>query len=106
MKHYLNLGLGAAVFLSGTSKLRAQESTPATAPDQAHVMVDIGHQFGDLWFAAQKQNWPLAQFYLDQTRSHLKWAVKIQPVRKTSAGADVDLNGILQINGRWGGAVS
>jgi hypothetical protein len=65
-------------------------------PDQAHVMADVGYHFENLWFAADKQNWPLANYYLGETRSHLKWAVRIHPVRKTSAGAEVDLNGILE----------
>jgi hypothetical protein len=65
-------------------------------PDQAHVMADVGYHFANLWFAADKQNWPLANYYLNETRSHLKWAVRIHPVRKTSTGAEVDLNGILE----------
>jgi glucose/arabinose dehydrogenase len=64
-------------------------------PDQAHVMADVGYHFANLWFAAEKQNWPLASYYLGETRSHLKWAVRIHPVRETKAGA-VDLNGILE----------
>src|SRR6267154_110413 len=65
-------------------------------PDQAHVMADVGYHFANLWFAADKQNWPLANYYLGETRSHLEWAVRIHRVRKTSAGTDVDLNGILE----------
>lgn len=65
-------------------------------PDQAHAMADAGYHFSNLWFAGQKQNWPLAKFYLDETRSHLNWAVRLKPVRKTAAGLDVDLRGILQ----------
>src|SRR5207244_652495 len=63
-------------------------------PDQSHAMKDVGDHFANLWFAAQKQNWPLARFYLDETRSHLRWAVRIIPVRKVKAG-DLDLKGIL-----------
>jgi hypothetical protein len=65
-------------------------------PDQAHVVADVGYHFANLWFAADKQNWPLANYYLVETRSHLKWAVRIHPVRKVSSGAEVDLNGILE----------
>jgi hypothetical protein len=64
-------------------------------PDQSHVMVDVGYHFSNLWFAADKQNWPLANHYLSETRSHLKWAVRLHPVRKTSTGAEVNLKGIL-----------
>jgi hypothetical protein len=65
-------------------------------PDQAHAMADVGQHFANLWFAGQKQNWPLARFYLDETRSHLNWAVRLKPVRKTAAGQDIELRGILQ----------
>jgi len=63
-------------------------------PDQSHAMKDVGYHFANLWFAGQKRNWPLARFYLDETRSHLRWAVRIIPVRKVKAG-DLDLKGIL-----------
>ena len=65
-------------------------------PDQAHAMADVGYHFTNLWFAGQRKNWPLAKFYLDETRSHLNWAVRLKPIRKTSAGLDIDLHGILQ----------
>jgi glucose/arabinose dehydrogenase len=71
-------------------------SVDARLPDQAHAMMDVGYHFANLWFAAEKQNWPLANYYVEETRSHLRWAVRIQPVRKTKAGIEVDLNGILE----------
>ncbi|HKB91405.1 MAG TPA: hypothetical protein VKC60_12875 [Opitutaceae bacterium] len=64
-------------------------------PDLAHVMTDVGYHFTNLWFAADKQNWPLANYYLGLTRSHLKWAVRIRPTRKNRDGTEVDLRGIL-----------
>jgi len=76
--------------------LRAEiEQLKAKVPDQSHAMKDVGYHFANLWFAGQRKNWPLAKFYLDETRSHLKWAVRIIPVRKTQAG-EVDLRGILE----------
>jgi hypothetical protein len=81
---------------SDLATLRAElETLKGKAPDQSHAMKDVGYHFANLWFAGQQKNWPLAKFYLDETRSHLKWAVRIIPVRKTKAG-DLDLNGILQ----------
>ena len=68
-------------------------------PDQSHAMSDVAYHFANLWFAGQRQNWPLAQFYLDEARSHLKWAVRIIPVRKDPAGQDVDLNQIREAVG-------
>jgi hypothetical protein len=77
------------------SALKAEiEQLKGKLPDQAHAMKDVGYHFANLWFAGQKENWPLAKFYLDETRSHLKWAVRIIPVRKTKAG-DLELKGIL-----------
>jgi len=65
-------------------------------PDQSHAMADVGYHFANLWFAADKENWPLAKYYLEETRSHLNWAVRLHPVRTTKAGSQVDLKGILQ----------
>src|SRR2546422_5984129 len=76
--------------------LRAEiDQLKGKVPDQSHAMSDVGYHFANLWFAGEKKNWPLAKFYLDETRSHLKWAVRIIPVRKTRAG-EVDLRGILE----------
>ncbi len=115
----LAVGLGGGLLLSGPSQFiveaQAQAQHNATPQqgatdaargnpqtigghfiDQAQAMADVGYHFANLWFAAENQNWPLAAYYLGATRSHLKSAVAIQPVRQTKAGADVDLNGILQ----------
>ena len=64
-------------------------------PDQAHGMADVDYHFANLWFAAQNGNWPLAAFYLNETRSHLNWVVRMRPVRKLSAGDELDLRPIL-----------
>jgi hypothetical protein len=64
-------------------------------PDQAHAMKDVGYHFANLWFAAQHKNWPLAEFYWAETRSHLRWAVRIIPVRKAPQGQDIRLTDIL-----------
>ncbi|MGH7463312.1 MAG: hypothetical protein ACREMA_20075 [Longimicrobiales bacterium] len=76
-------------------QLKAEiEQLKGRTPDQSHVMKDVGYHFANLWFAGQQQNWPLATFYLTETRSHLQWAVRIIPVRKTQAG-ELDLHPIL-----------
>ena len=66
------------------------------ATDQSHVMADVGYHFANLWFAGENKNWPLAKFYCDETRAHINWAVRVIPVRKDSAGRDVDLKAIWQ----------
>ena len=65
-------------------------------PDQAHIMADVADHFTNLWFAGKSENWPLADFCLGETRSHLHWAVRRIPVRKDNAGHDVKLAEILQ----------
>lgn len=65
-------------------------------PDQAHAMHDVDYHFTNLWFAATQGHWPLAEFYLNETRSHLRWAVRIIPVRKDNQGLEVRLEDILQ----------
>jgi len=65
-------------------------------PDQAHAMQDVANQFTNVWFAAGKQHWDLANFYLGETRNHLRWAVRIIPKRKDNAGREVDLISILK----------
>jgi hypothetical protein len=65
-------------------------------PDQAHIMADVGYHFTNLWFAGEAENWPLAAFYLGETKSHLRWAVRWKPIRKDNAGRDVNLPNILE----------
>jgi hypothetical protein len=78
------------------ARLKAEiEQLKGRLPSQSHAMMDVGYHFSNLWFAGQKKNWPLAQFYLHETRSHLRWAVRIIPVRKTTSG-EVDLRGLLE----------
>jgi hypothetical protein len=72
------------------------EAIKGKLADQAHAMQDVGYHYSNLWFAGQHENWPLATFYLQETLSHLRWAVRIIPVRKDSLGQDVDLGAILQ----------
>ena len=51
-------------------------------PSQSHSMMDVGFHFQNLWFTADKKNWPLAEFYLNETHSHIRWTVRIRPVRR------------------------
>ncbi len=86
---------GASDQAAEISRLRDEiERLKGMVPDQSHVMKDVAYHFSNLWFAGQAQNWPLAAFNLNETRSHLRWAVRVRPVRQTTAG-QVDLRGIL-----------
>jgi len=72
------------------------EALKRVVPSQSHAMMDVDYHFSSLWFAAQNANWPLADFYLNETKSHLNWAVRIRPVRKLSNGQAFELQPMLQ----------
>ena len=63
-------------------------------PGQSHAMIDVGYHMANLWFAVQKRNWPFAAFEVDETRNRIRWAIRIQPVRKDPEGKEVDMKGI------------
>ena len=64
-------------------------------PGQAFAMTQVAYNFNNLWFAAKAENWPLAQFYFNETRVRLRWAMRITPTRKISSG-EVALAPILE----------
>jgi hypothetical protein len=85
----------------GRNALPTMESLPAEVarlktlvPSQSHTMMDVQFHWTNLWFAGQKRNWPLAQFYFDESRQHITWAIRVRPVRQGPDGKDVDLQGI------------
>jgi hypothetical protein len=106
----LGIGLGAAgyaILLPAAQPAAAQvadtpdwtaeiEAIKGKLPDQAHAMQDVGYHFSNLWFAGKQKHWELANFYWAETRSHLHWAVRIIPVRKDNAGAEIKLVDILE----------
>jgi cytochrome c553 len=63
-------------------------------PGQSHAMIDVGYHMANLWFAVQKNNWPLAAFEVDETRNRIRWTIRINPVRKDPEGKPVDLKSI------------
>jgi hypothetical protein len=72
------------------------ERLKKVVPDQSHAMSDVDYHFSNLWFAGKAENWPLADFYWKESVAHMKWAVRIIPVRKDSAGKEIKLEDILQ----------
>jgi hypothetical protein len=95
--------------VSGTAEAQAPVTKPAESkahldkleadikklqeliPDQAAVMSHLSYHFTNLWFAGNEENWPLADFYLSETRSNLRWAVRAKPIRKDLEGKDTVL---------------
>ena len=60
------------------------------------MMADVGDHFANLWFAGRAENWPLADFYLAETKSNLRWAVRRIPIRKDNQGREINLSNILE----------
>ena len=57
-------------------------------------MEDVSFHYSNLWFAGQKKNWPLAMFYYNETRNHIRWLLQKSPTTKTPEGEVVNLQGI------------
>ena len=51
----------------------------ALLPSNSHIMMDVRWHWTNLWFAGRAKNWPLAQFYFNETRSHIQWLIKKSP---------------------------
>ena len=64
-----------------------------SAPNQSHVMADVAFMFSNVWFAADKKNWPLANYYLNETEGRLRWMVRINPMPRGPNGV-VDIQAI------------
>jgi hypothetical protein len=70
----------------------------ALVPSNSHIMMDVQWHWTNLWFAAQAKNWPLAQYYFNETRGHIQWFVKKSPTLR-SAGPEreeVNIEGIFE----------
>jgi hypothetical protein len=63
-------------------------------PVQSHTMHDVGYHWANLWFAAEKKNWPLATYFFNEARQAVRWTVLIRPVRQLPGGGTVDISGI------------
>jgi hypothetical protein len=63
-------------------------------PPHSHPMVEAGMFAANLWFAGEKKNWPLADYYLNETRNRIRWEVHINPSPKGPDGNPVDMQSI------------
>lgn len=55
-------------------------------PGQAVAMTQVAYNFSNLWFAVEAENWALANFYVNETRVRLRWAIRISPTARTPGG--------------------
>jgi hypothetical protein len=83
---------------TGATEIAAMQADIAhlkeVVPSQSHTMTDVAYQFSSLWFAGKENNWPLAAFFLNEARQHIRWTIRIRPIRKDIEGNSVDLKGI------------
>jgi hypothetical protein len=70
-------------------------------PPNSHPMADVSLNASLLWFAGQKKNWPLANYFLGETRNRMNWEVRLNPGPKSPTGEIVDMKGTVDgiING-------
>ena len=73
-----------------------EQTSPAASSQTPPGNLAVGDHFSNLWFAGRAENWPLADFYLGETKSHLRWAVRRIPIRKDNRGQDINLGNILE----------
>jgi hypothetical protein len=62
-------------------------------PPASHPMVDVAYNASNLWFAGQKKNWLLANYFLGETRNRMQWEVRLNPGPKGPTGEIVDMKG-------------
>jgi len=70
----------------------------ALVPSNSHFMMDVQWHWTNLWFAGQAKNWPLAQYYFNESRNHILWFIKKSPTLR-SAGPqkeEVNIQGIFE----------
>ena len=61
------------------------------APPMSHPMVDAGFNATNLWFAGEKKYWPLANYFLGETRNRMRWETILNPGPKGTDGNPVDM---------------
>ena len=68
----------------------------ALVPSNSHIMMDVQWHWTNLWFAGQAKNWPLAQYYFNESRGHIQWLIKKSPTMRSSGPdrEEVNIEGI------------
>lgn len=63
-------------------------------PPNSHPMVEAGMFAANMWFAGEKQNWQLANYYLNETRNRIRWEVHLNPGPRNLDGDPLDMQSI------------
>lgn len=96
-------GVLLTIAWSGTTLFAQRENGPAQTPEEqiaqikppaSHPMVDVAMFAANVWFAGQKKNWPLANYYLGEARNRIAWEVRLNPGPKGADGKPVDMKSI------------
>ena len=66
----------------------------AIQPSNSHTMMVVQFHWTNLWFAAQKKNWPFAQYQFNEMRGHIIWLTRKSPTIRAQDGTDVDIKSI------------
>jgi hypothetical protein len=66
----------------------------AIVPSNSHIMMDVQFHWTNLWFAAQKKDWPFAQYQFNEMRGHIIWLTRKSPTIRAQDGTDVDIKSI------------
>ena len=84
---------------NGQAQLPTMESLPeevarlnALVPSNSHFMMDVQWHWTNLWFAGKAKNWPLAQYYFNESRGHIQWFVKKSPTLKSAGPEKEEVN--------------
>ena len=84
---------------NGQAPLPTMESLPAEVarlnalvPSNSHFMMDVQWHWTNLWFAGKAKNWPLAQYYFNESRGHIQWFVKKSPTLKSAGPEKEEVN--------------
>jgi hypothetical protein len=63
-------------------------------PPMSHPMVEVAMFAANLWFAGDRKNWLLANYYLGEMRNRMAWEVRLNPSPKGADGNPVDMKNI------------
>lgn len=96
--------LGAVLFgRSASNIVMSAAAAPTTPPadqiseEEYHelqarlAMVMADYHASNLWFSGKAENWPLAEFYWNETLRHVRLSVRYRPIHKDRAGDEVKM---------------
>jgi hypothetical protein len=56
-------------------------------PTNSTIMMDVQWHWTNLWWAGKKRNWPLAQYYFNESRGHIQQLVRKNPTIRNQVDA-------------------